>query len=77
MRMSRSIWKRLKPPFCCASLPPVVVRFWPSDTAKTWKITTVAMRPISTPTITSTRVKPREARGEVGFLMGLFRLRGR
>ena len=27
MRTSRSIWKRPKTPFCCASLAPVVVRF--------------------------------------------------
>src|SRR5512139_2622121 len=69
MRTSRSIWKRPKTPFCCASLEPVVVRFCASETANTWKMTTVPMSPIITPTISSTRVKPRDAREILPFLM--------
>src|SRR5512147_312196 len=69
MRTSRSIWKRPKTPFCCASLAPVVVRFCPSETANTWKMTTVPMSPISTPTMISTRVKPLASRGNLSLLM--------
>ena len=47
-------------PVVWASPAAVVLRFSPSETAKTWKMISVAIKPMTTPTINSIRLKPRE-----------------
>src|SRR5688572_2029206 len=76
-RTSRSIVNNASVPLVCASPPEVVVRFWPSNTANTWKIARLAMMPIADATRISIRLRPRERARWRMLVIAVGRLIGR